>query len=162
MTNPYPIRRKQYFSINQIAFSVDPQDEHNSQDKLLKIVVYDQAVEKEKDKTEKNGRESLIPENGLGSTKSTSTSKVFNFKPEDSPITIGRLKCSISLDFSFLSKRHCVIEYNKNEGVWEICDGYKGKPSTNGTWLLLKSKYEISNTTYFKIGSNIIKVGLLN
>ena len=32
-------------------------------------------------------------------------------------------------------------------------DGLKGKPSTNGTWLLLKSKYEISNTTYFKIGS---------
>jgi hypothetical protein len=161
MTHHYPIRRKQYFSINQIAFSVDPQNEEgNSQDKFhtqsnLKIVIYDQAVEKERD------RESLIPENGLGSTKSTSSNKVFTFKPADSPITIGRCKCSISLDFSFLSKRHCRIEYNKTEGVWEICDGYKGKPSTNGTWLLQKSKFEISNTTYVKIGSNIIKVGLL-
>ena len=165
ITHPYQIRRKQYFSINQVAFSIDPQNEDgNPNDKFhtqsnLKIVVYDHGSEKEK-KREKENLENLSSV-GISTSKSTSSNKVFLFKPADSPVLIGRSKCNISLDFSFLSKRHCEIIYNKQEGVWEINDGYKGKTSTNGTWLLLKSKYEISETTYVKIGSNVIKVSLV-
>jgi len=156
MTHSYQIRKKQYFSINQIAFSLDPQnDDGNPNDKFhtqsnLKIIIYDQSVDKD-------NSENL----GGNSTKSTNSNKIFYFKPADSPVTIGRSKCSISLDFSFLSKRHCQIVYNKIEGVWEIGDGYNGKSSTNGTWLLLNSKFEISDTTHVKIGSNVIKIGLI-
>jgi pSer/pThr/pTyr-binding forkhead associated (FHA) protein len=119
----------------------------------LKIVVYDHS---EKVKEEREKKEKM---SNAGS--STSSNQVFLFKPADSPVLIGRTKCNISLNFSFLSKRHCEIIYNKQEGVWEINDGYNGKTSTNGTWLMLKSKYEISETTFVKIGSNVIKVGLL-
>lgn len=80
----------------------------------------------------------------------------------DSPITIGRSKCSINLNFSFLSKKHCSIKYNKDINHWEIFDGADGKSSTNGTWLMINSKYEIQyESTIVKIGNNIIKISFI-
>lgn len=75
-------------------------------------------------------------------------------------ITIGRNKlCSIQILSSILSKINTVIRYNSEH--WEIIDGHKGKASTNGTWMLCESKYELLNGTeedIVKIGNNIIKI----
>ena len=76
-------------------------------------------------------------------------------------ITIGRNKlCSVQILSSILSKINTVIRYNSSH--WEIIDGHKGKASTNGTWMLCDSKYELLNGTeedIVKIGNNnIIKI----
>ena len=139
----YQIKRKQYFSINQLALSIDPNaiDEDNKNHEnftSLKIILYNNTEGDDKEKEE----------------------KVFYFYPSDSPVTIGRSKCSITLDYSFLSKRHCEINYNREEEVWEINDGYKRNVSTNGIWMLLKTKYEVHETTHVKIGNNILKIGI--
>jgi hypothetical protein len=87
---------------------------------------------------------------------------MYIFNSEDSPITIGRQNCTVNLDFSFLSKRNCTILYNAEKKAWEIFDGNGGSPSTNGTWLTVKSKFEITNETDFKIGNNIMRIKMVN
>jgi len=49
-----------------------------------------------------------------------------------SPVTIGRSKCTLNIEASFLSKKQCQINYDS--GRWYIRDGFEGKDSTNGTW----------------------------
>ena len=75
-------------------------------------------------------------------------------------ITIGRNKlCSVQILSSILSKINTVIRYNIDH--WEIIDGHNGKASTNGTWMLCDSKYELLNDTnedIVKIENNIIKI----
>ena len=128
ITYPYKIKKKQFFAVNQVAFSIEI-----TQNLGLKIYVY----------------ESDSKNNGP---------KLFEFSIDDSPITIGRNKCKVNLDFSILSKKHCVLKFDKEEKVWIITDGIEGRPSTNGTWLLVTSKFELNDTTFIKIGENIIKV----
>jgi hypothetical protein len=82
--------------------------------------------------------------------------KKFELKAEDSPITIGRKGCKINLNATIYSKNQCTVFCEKNK--WYICDGYEDKKSTNGTWLLVDNKHEISNSTSLKIGSNVIKI----
>lgn len=81
---------------------------------------------------------------------------------ESKVVTIGRHQsCSLYIDSGILSKINCELRYNYQIEQWEICDGYKGKASTNGTWLLCNDKYELlhhSNEEYIKIENCIIKV----
>ena len=58
-------------------------------------------------------------------------------------IYIGRdISCNVIIDDSLLSRVHCTIDYEEENG-WVLYDGRidedekKNKPSTNGTWLFL-------------------------
>ena len=95
------------------------------------------------------------------SIEATINSNTYTFD-ESKVITIGRLQsCSITIESNILSKINCEIRYNFQIEQWEICDGYRGKASTNGTWLLCNEKFELrsnSNDDYIKIENCIIKV----
>jgi hypothetical protein len=82
------------------------------------------------------------------------------FTPEDSPVIIGRTKSSLNIDSNSISKKHNTIEFNTEEKVWELSDGYDGKKSTNGTWLWISSKIEINQDTCIKMGPNIFMIKL--
>jgi hypothetical protein len=130
ITTFFQIKKKHFFSINQLAFSIEV-DQNN----FIIITIYDNDLKK-------------IPQ-------------TFEFKPSDSPVSLGRHKCSVTLDYSVLSKKHCVINYDAEEKCWKICDGYAGRASTNGTWLLITSKFEIKEeATFFKVGENLFKITL--
>ena len=60
--------------------------------------------------------------------------KTFNSKKKDSPITIGRANCSINLNYSFISKKHSLIEFSEQYNKFY----YKDLMSTNGSVLILK------------------------
>ena len=60
--------------------------------------------------------------------------KTFNFQKKDSPITIGRINCSINLNYSFISKKHSLIEFSEQYNKFY----YKDLMSTNGSVLILK------------------------
>ena len=60
--------------------------------------------------------------------------KTFNFQKKDSPITIGRANCSINLNYSFISKKHSLIEFSEQYNKFY----YKDLMSTNGSVLILK------------------------
>jgi hypothetical protein len=127
----FQIKKKHFFSINQLAFSIDLDSNYS-----ISITIYDNDL--------------------------TKAPQTFEFKPKDSPVTIGRHKCSVSLDYSVLSKKHCVINFDPEEKSWKIIDGYAGRASTNGTWLLINSKFEIrEETTFFKVRDNIFKISLV-
>lgn len=75
-------------------------------------------------------------------------------------ITIGRSKCSITVDENSLSKKHCTLYFCNERFCWIIKDGYDNKNSTNGTWLWVKHKLEINETTYIKITNSVIKIDI--
>ena len=56
--------------------------------------------------------------------------KSFSFTPKNTPVTIGRLNCSIDLNDDFLSRKHCMIEFKDNN--WVLRDGNKKNASKNG------------------------------
>ncbi len=92
----------------------------------------------------------------------TSNDKLaYTLQPKDSPITIGRGNCVIKLKHSFLSKLHCTIVYDNSQKCWEISDGHEGINSTNGTWLMINSKYEIDDECIVKIANNTFKIGFV-
>lgn len=83
----------------------------------------------------------------------------YSFSTQESPIILGRGKsCRVKIDSNFLSKKHTTVQYNKKTKNWEIQDGYEKHPSLNGTWLWLNTKYELKETTYIKVGNNIIRL----
>ena len=74
------------------------------------------------------------------------TEKTFTTK--DSPITIGRENCSITIDNKNISRTHSTLFYNKFNNKWYIVDGNgKDKMSTHGTWLIVdhKTKFQLLN-----------------
>ena len=96
--------------------------------------------------------------------------KVFSDIPQTEPyffnpkqfrrIYIGRdISCNIIVDDSLLSRVHCTMEYDEEEG-WIIYDGKidddesKNKPSTNGTWLFLIEETPIEDGLIFKNNKN--------
>ncbi len=144
---PYKITRKQYFSMKQVVFSVNILENDDLHLNICcepgsKDLQTGRFVSKEAEKSY--------------------TLKTFCFKIEDSPVTIGRQNCTINLNYSFLSKRHCILSFDKDNKFWVIIDGNGNRPSTNGTWVTLNSKHEISHTTDVKIGNNVIRINLLN
>lgn len=146
--NPFVIKRKQYFSMRQVVFAVDIiNDDDNLYNNVLKLTIRCEPGKKHE--------LSRVYTND-------SNNKIYQFNPRDSPVTIGRNNCTINLNYSFLSKRHCVLSYNEHNKSWEIYDGYKGRPSTNGTWLTVNSKYEINHDIDLKIGNNIVRINMVN
>ena len=135
--------------MRQVVFSVSLEDSDDRRRKNLKIVMCCEPIFK-------NNQISRT------STCDSTDKKVYLFNSEDSPITLGRQNCTINLNYSFLSKKNCTIQYNVEKNEWEILDGNEGKPSTNGTWLTVKSKYELNYDTEFKIGMNIIRINMVN
>ena len=103
--------------------------------------------------------------------------KVFSEIPQAEPhffnpkqfkrIYIGRdVSCNIIIDDSLLSRVHCTIKYDEENG-WVIYDGriddddeYKNKPSTNGTWLYLIEEIPIEDGLIFKNNKNAFECHL--
>lgn len=103
--------------------------------------------------------------------------KVFSEIPQAEPhffnpkqfkkIYIGRdISCNIIVDDSLLSRVHCTIEYDDEEG-WVIYDGKiddderNNKPSTNGTWLYLIEEIPIEDGLIFKNNKNAFECHLI-
>ena len=82
-------------------------------------------------------------------------------------IYIGRdISCNIIVDDSLLSRVHCTIDYEEDEG-WVIYDGKiddseeKNKPSTNGTWLFLIEETQIEDGLIFKNNKNAFECHII-
>jgi len=84
----------------------------------------------------------------------------YDFSSSDSPITIGRKNCVITINSNAISKNQSTLFFENKS--WFITDGFENKGSTNGTWLLLDSKHEINEPVHIKIGSNVIKIDFEN
>ena len=73
-------------------------------------------------------------------------------------ITIGREeKCDICLNDKMLSRVHCVLIYDKENGL-SITDGNgqeNGSKSMNGTWVFAFENVEIIDGMIFKSNSNL-------
>ena len=86
----------------------------------------------------------------------------YNFKTNDSPITIGREKCSILIENNFISRVHATFIYGNNN-KWCLIDGNeKRRHSTHGTWILLNHNiFELNpmNENYeVKIGEQAFNI----
>jgi len=83
--------------------------------------------------------------------------QVFRFKAEDKVIKIGRMNdCQIKFDDNNLSRYQCTFKYFNNS--WHIIDGFRTKPSTNGTWLLVDNTIEVSHEMIVKIGQTLFRI----
>ena len=86
----------------------------------------------------------------------------YSFPETENEITIGRNeKCKVRVNSSILSKINCTIRFNINTHFLEIIDGYKGKSSTNGTWMLCEKNIKINldkEENFLLIDNNIIKI----
>ena len=102
--------------------------------------------------------------------------KVFSEVPQTEPhffnpkqfkrIYIGRdISCNIIIDDSLLSRIHCTLEYDDEEG-WVIYDGKiddnENKKSTNGTWLYLIEEIPIENGLIFKNNKNAFECHVIH
>ena len=88
----------------------------------------------------------------------------YNYKIKDSPITIGREKCSIIIDNNYISRVHTTLIYSNNN-KWCLIDGNeKRKHSTHGTWIILSNNlFELNpmNDNYeVKIGEQIFNISI--
>ena len=86
----------------------------------------------------------------------------YNFKISDSPITIGREKCSILIENNFISRVHTTFIYGNNN-KWCLIDGNeKRRHSTHGTWIILNNNiFELNpmNENYeVKIGEQAFNI----
>jgi hypothetical protein len=126
----YIISKKQYFQLGQVVVYAEPLVNKN-----ISFSIF-------------------LPSNSESTKKS-----IYLFKPEQSPVVIGRTKCSLNIDHPSLSKKHCTVIYNEQEEMWSIVDGNKEKNSTNGTWIWVNSKFELfEKKTIVKIGNYKIKI----
>ena len=102
--------------------------------------------------------------------------KVFSEIPQTEPhffnpkqfkrLYIGRdISCNIIIDDSLLSRIHCTLEYDDEEG-WVIYDGKiddnENKKSTNGTWLYLIEEIPIENGLIFKNNKNAFECHIIH
>ena len=88
----------------------------------------------------------------------------YNFEIKDSPITIGRENCSITIDNNYLSRIHATFIYGNNN-KWCLIDGNeKRKHSTHGTWIILNNNFfelNPSNENYeVKIGEQTFNISI--
>jgi hypothetical protein len=66
--------------------------------------------------------------------KENELNKQYTFTISDTPISFGRSGATIEVNHTFLSKKQCLLEYDKLFKLWKITDGCDGKKSTHGTW----------------------------
>jgi hypothetical protein len=84
---------------------------------------------------------------------------VLEFTTQDTEISIGRMPdCTIRFEDSSLSRYQCTIYY---EEFWSICDGNRGKNSTNGTWVFTDSPYTIHDHMTFKSANKMFEIEFL-
>jgi len=79
----------------------------------------------------------------------------FAFDPRIKPIIIiGRCpESDIVLDNDeSISRVQCTLFFDHEHNNWYICDGYPGKPSTNGLWYLARKEIPIFNGMMIKNG----------
>ncbi len=60
--------------------------------------------------------------------------RIYYFDKKESPVTIGRKKTLIQMDYSFFSRNQCTLEWQATNKEWVLYDGYKNKTSSYGTW----------------------------
>ena len=90
----------------------------------------------------------------------------FDFKKEDSPITIGRKpENTIFIEDNMLSRVHCTLFYKDNS--WFVVDGsvnngdeYDIKKSTNGTWIYAFEDTLIYDKMCFKASHYLFECNL--
>ncbi len=83
--------------------------------------------------------------------------KIYNFEEKDSPISIGRINSSINLNYSFISKKHAVIEFSEEYSKFY----YKDLKSTNGSILILKEDDSLKLKGNMKFKLNDINFHIL-
>ena len=96
-------------------------------------------------------------------------------KDKEKDILIGRTPdCDVRINDKLLSKiqSHIKIQYmynkndqqSNNQGMlqWTLFDGYKGKPSTNGTWLYINEDCQLTDEVVFKANQTIFSCKILN
>lgn len=94
-------------------------------------------------------------------------------KQEDKDILIGRTPdCDVRINDKLLSKiqSHVKLQYNHNKNdqqsqgllQWTLYDGYKGKSSTNGTWLYINEDSLLTDDVVFKANQTIFSCKILN
>lgn len=77
-------------------------------------------------------------------------------------VTIGSSKKNtICVDNPTISKHHCTLKFNTSLKNWVLVDGYKNKPSTNGTWLYLLKGINVNlndDKNEFKLGKHTFEL----
>ena len=94
--------------------------------------------------------------------------KSFDFKKEDSPITIGRKQeNNIFIEDNMLSRIHCTLYYKENK--WFLIDGSFNnedendiKKSTNGTWIYAFDDTLIYDKMCFKSSNYLFECYLVD
>ena len=92
------------------------------------------------------------------SVSKSDTPDLYSFVDPEQELIIGRSpNCDIRIDDELLSKMQSTIAFDRDQQQWCITDGYKDKPSTNGTWIYLNEEVPIhsgmllkSNQTFFQ------------
>ena len=89
-----------------------------------------------------------------------SAGEVFFFKhPVEKEIVLGRTPdCNVRINDKLLSKNQATVRYSEQSDQWVLCDGFCGKPSTNGTWLYLNEDYQMHSGMVFKANQTIFNV----
>jgi pSer/pThr/pTyr-binding forkhead associated (FHA) protein len=99
----------------------------------------------------------------------TPVTEPYFFNPQQYKlIYIGRdISCHIVVDDTLLSRYHCIIEYDEEDGEWYIRDGKVSddlteiKPSTNGSWLYLIDETPINDGMIFKSNHNVYECHII-
>ncbi len=85
------------------------------------------------------------------------TDQTFTFHSGDGTIKVGRMSdCEIRFDDNSLSRYQCSICYDTNQ--WVLEDGYRGKSSTNGTWLFADEFCPVKDGLVFKAGQTLYSI----
>jgi predicted component of type VI protein secretion system len=81
---------------------------------------------------------------------------VMHYTPADNEISIGRMPdCTIRFEDNSLSRYQCTVSYERG---WCVTDGYRGKNSTNGTWIFTDTPFAIHDHMTFKSGNKLFEV----
>ena len=76
-------------------------------------------------------------------------------------IIIGRTPdCDIKINDKLLSKCQASVSFVPDTQQWVLVDGFKNKPSTNGTWIYLNENFEMHTGMIFKANQTIFNVEL--
>ena len=107
------------------------------------------------------GKLEIIVINGNSENKENSVRRITFDSCDVNLITVGRDKSSsICLKDKGFSKIHSSFLWNCDKKYWELRDGIKDKPSTNGTWIYAESSFEICDDTIIEVGSSKLKINL--
>lgn len=70
---------------------------------------------------------------------------------KDAPVQFGRMSdCEVRFEDAGLSRYQCRLLFSEN--CWFLHDGDGQKPSTNGTWVMVRDSYPLLSKTVFKAG----------